>query len=215
MLMRIKGTKRREIARRALEGEELPRLGEAELYRQGMDFVLQEQLSEEQRDRWGKMDPTMMGGEYLPDLEEGEVAIARLELGSVTTDVIEVRARLVLDGASDGVEAESASGFCIHYRIVDEYSAEGSRRESSPSVTSQPLSFGELIDVIDEIEDDGIPGSDESYDDWLRNGNYTPGDDPADLLHFVSVTSIFYPPLGAYYADRAEAWRREMETRAF
>lgn len=46
-LSRIRGTLRRNIARRAMKGEELPRLGGDELYREAMEFVLEEKLTEE------------------------------------------------------------------------------------------------------------------------------------------------------------------------
>jgi hypothetical protein len=48
-----------------------------------------------------------MGGEYLPDYEQGEVEIARLVLASTTQDVYSVRARWV--------------GSVLRYHIVDEY----------------------------------------------------------------------------------------------
>jgi hypothetical protein len=34
-----------------------------------------------------------MGGEYLPDYEEGDVEIARIELESTTADVISIRVK--------------------------------------------------------------------------------------------------------------------------
>jgi hypothetical protein len=65
-LSRIKGMARRDIARRALDGEELVRLGDEDLYRGAMEFVLQEELDERERQRWGSFHPEMMGGEFLP-----------------------------------------------------------------------------------------------------------------------------------------------------
>jgi len=53
-----------------------------------------------------RMHPMFMGGHYLPDLEFGEVEIARICLRSVTGDVISVYAR-----TEQGV---------IHYRVVDD-----------------------------------------------------------------------------------------------
>jgi hypothetical protein len=43
-LSNIRSTARREIAERALAGEELERLGDAELYKGAMEFVLQDEL---------------------------------------------------------------------------------------------------------------------------------------------------------------------------
>ena len=50
--------------------------------------------------------PMFMGGNYLPDTEDGEVEIARISIQSTTFDVTSVYAKPV-DGA-------------IHYRVVDE-----------------------------------------------------------------------------------------------
>ena len=51
--------------------------------------------------------PMFMGGNYLPDTDDGEVEIARISIRSTTFDVTSVYAKPV-DGA-------------IHYRVVDEY----------------------------------------------------------------------------------------------
>src|SRR5882724_6852578 len=50
-------------------------------------------LSNEDRSGLGKIHPSFMGGEYLPDYAEGELEIARIELESTTTDVISIRAK--------------------------------------------------------------------------------------------------------------------------
>ena len=47
----------------------------------------------------------MMGGEYLPRIESDEVEIIRIDLQSITSDAIELRAR-----RADGQ---------IYYRVVD------------------------------------------------------------------------------------------------
>jgi hypothetical protein len=57
LLSTIEGTARRDIARRALEGEKLPRLSGDELYREAMEFVLEEKLEEAERDSWGAFHP--------------------------------------------------------------------------------------------------------------------------------------------------------------
>jgi len=65
--------------------------------------------------------PMFMGGNYLPDTEDGEVEIARISIQSTTYDVTCVYARPV-----DGV---------IHYRVVDEYGARRSKgkRKHAPT----------------------------------------------------------------------------------
>jgi len=79
------------------------------------------------------MHPRYMGGEYLPDQEEGEVEIARIEIASTTGDVTSVYAR------RDGIE--------ILYRIVDEY--EGDTLSGHTERTStEPLTLGELADFF-------------------------------------------------------------------
>ena len=51
--------------------------------------------------------PSFMGGEYLPDYGRDEVEIARIELDSTTSDVINVRAQ--------------PRGKRIRYSVCDEY----------------------------------------------------------------------------------------------
>jgi hypothetical protein len=60
---RIKGTHRRCLAREILDaGDSLPP-GDT-------DSLFAESLSDEDRDRVGRIHPALMGGEYLPDLDE-------------------------------------------------------------------------------------------------------------------------------------------------
>lgn len=186
---RIKGTAKRDIATRALDGEQLERLGDDDLYRGAMESVLDDKLPEEARDSWGRM---LMGGEYLPDYENGEVAIARIELRSTTSDVIELRAQ--------------REGDQILYRVVDEY-PEQFAYELTPTRTHEPLSLGELIELMDTARNLGI---DDEYNvglaDSPREMNYAHGGDPHTLVDFVTVRSLFYPTLSDYYARRAQHW---------
>jgi hypothetical protein len=92
LLAKIRGTARRRIAERALDGEQLPRLCGEELYREAIEFVLAEELTAEKRGSWGRIDPMMLGGECLPSLSAGETEIVRIELRSTTFDLIELRA---------------------------------------------------------------------------------------------------------------------------
>ena len=55
----------------------------------------------------GRIHPAFMGGEYLPDLSQDEVKIARITIASTTQDVTSVYARRGKNR--------------IHYRVVDEY----------------------------------------------------------------------------------------------
>src|SRR5262249_41993988 len=159
-----------------------------ELYREAMDFVLEEQLDEEDRESWGRIHPAMMGGEYLPKVEGDEVEIARIDLQSVTADALEVRAR--------------RHGGAIRYRVVDE---DERTFEITPRESAMPLSFGELIELIDTAANGDFLGLTDTYRDYNLEGV----DDPEELLTFVSVGSAFYPQLEAYYIDRTYAWVEE------
>lgn len=113
--------------------------------------------------------PMFMGGNYLPDTEDGEVEIARISIKSTTYDVTCVYARPV-----DGV---------IHYRVVDEYGGETLQGETEAR-TDRPMTLGEftdfflaawpLIEVLEMNFDDDLEGS----------------------LDFFSATSEFYPRFG-------------------
>ena len=72
------------------------------------------------------------GQDFLPEREGGEVEIACVLLASVTADVITIRAR--------------RRGNRIVYRIVDEYET---CFRFKPKTSTQPLSLGELIALID------------------------------------------------------------------
>lgn len=210
LLSKIKGTARRDVARRALAGEQLPHLGDDELYREAIEFVFSDVLDDAERDSWGRLHPALMGGEYLPELEEGEVEIVRIELQSTTADVIQVRAKPVGDNSG-----EDASAGRIRYRVVDEYTDIPEHNpECSPELSDQPLNLGEIIDLIDSSSD-SMTDPDQSYIDSMRSNNYDPEADPETLRHFVSVSSWYYPQLKAYYEDRAEAWCRAPTGTAF
>jgi hypothetical protein len=77
--------------------------------------------------------PMFMGGNYLPDTEEGEVEIARIEIASTTFDVTSLFAKF-----------ENGQ---IHYRVVDEY--EGDTLTGPSEMTSdRPLTLGEMADFF-------------------------------------------------------------------
>ena len=98
-------------------------------------------LSNEDRSGLGKIHPSFMGGEYLPDYAEGELEIARIELESTTTDVISIRAK------KDGER--------IAYSIVDEYETEF---DVSPKNSEKPLTPADLISLIDGGSEEGSLG---------------------------------------------------------
>jgi hypothetical protein len=51
------------------------------------DELLKDSLDDEARDGLSRIDPTFVGGEYLPNYRRQEVEIARITLESTTSDV--------------------------------------------------------------------------------------------------------------------------------
>ena len=153
---------------------------------------MKEELTCEERSAWGSVGPWCLGGEFLPAMQEGEVEIARISLASTTSDQISVRARQV-DGA-------------IHYRIVGEYEEEESMRYELPFQQSdQPLTLGELIDLIDGAchPEPYCPGG-------ILTSNWTSmndmGYEASEIIGFLSLSSPFYPQLDDCYQALGERW---------
>ena len=179
-LANVKGTLRRQAIRDADDPELLGHL--------------LNDPSDDERQALGRLHPAFMGGEYLPDAEEGEVEIARVELRSVTGDVFSVRAR--------------PEGSHIRYRIVDEY---GSAFEFEPDASEAPLTLGQLVALLDTASDpewDGVrePGLLEGF--WQAQIDYG-GNAPEEAVRFATVTSELSPMLADYYLARARAWVAE------
>jgi hypothetical protein len=191
VLGQVKGAVRRRAAARALEqGGEPPPDG-------AVEFMLRPALTEEEREMWGRMHPSHMGGEYLPAMLPGEVEVANIALRSVTRDVIQVRARPLEGG--------------IAFRVVDEYEAEGSEYAIEPERAEGPLPMGELVDLIDTAD----PGEQSCGLGLVEPPLFAnlEGCDPDDLVGLVTVSSAFYPQLGAYYEARANAVLDEARVR--
>jgi hypothetical protein len=193
VLRNVKGTRRREMI--------------TDFFRQGrLDELAQElssdELSDEARERLGRIHPTFMGGEYLPGYRSTQVEIVRIELESTTADVISVRARLV-----------GRKRARIEYRVVDEYQSEFFFR---PQSSTSPLTLGQLIDSLDEVENLGGPQLDAGEPAWLRHGwvlhfnetnracNPTEGSVP--YRNFTHVGSEFYPDLARHYGRLIDRW---------
>ena len=177
----VLGSARRELVRNAIVADE------------DVPSSALEQLEADARREWGLIHPAFMGGEYLPPLEPDEVEIACIRLASATGDQISVRARPIEDR--------------IGYRIVDEYGEEfgeeGPNYDPELPASRAPLSMGELVRLIDgACRDDGAVF-------FHLNGNYLAGADIESLERFVSVSSEYYPQLGAYYAERIAEWIQE------
>jgi len=110
--------------------------------------------------------PMFMGGNYLPDTDDGEVEIARISIQSTTFDVTSVYAKPA-DGA-------------IHYSVIDEYGG-ATLQGPSEATTTAPMTLGEfakffltawpLIDLLEMNFEDDVDGA----------------------LGFFSADSDFYP----------------------
>lgn len=171
---RITGEVRRQFA-----------LGELALGLEPSAEVLATKLEEPERRSAGLLHPMMLGGEYLPDLAPREVEIARAVLDSTTMDVISVRARLVRTR--------------IHYRIVDEYAGDFVYT-ATPRTSREPLTFRQMIRMIDRGYEGGLDGGarEMNYREWNEN--------PEALAHFSKISSEFYPALSVWFDTKNDEW---------
>lgn len=118
----------------------------------------------------GSVHPLLMGGNYLPGSDSGEVEIARIFIRSTTGDVTAVYARM--------------AGPKIVYRVVDEYGGDTLQGETTREA-SGPLTLGELYDFFTsawpfhEVLDMNFEGDTEA------------------MLDFFRAESDFYPQLDA------------------
>ena len=90
-------------------------------------------LSDADRRALGRLHPSFMGGEYLPDRRDTEVEIARINIDSTTSDVTSIYAKAGKDR--------------IRYRVVDEYNGYTLSEKCTRS-SKRPLSLGELIEFL-------------------------------------------------------------------
>ena len=136
--------------------------------------------------------PTLMGGEYLPGYQAGELEIVRASLESVTCDVFNIRARMLYDSS-------------IVYRVVDEYEVKWC---CHPAKSNRPLTMAEIISLIDSVELDGEPDAYKGLTNSCRDSNcINPNrEDLKALVSFVHVTSLYYPDLESWYEDEAWEW---------
>ena len=169
LLTHVKGAARRAALQRLIDEGRLDEIP---------DFLAAANLSEEERSAIGRIHPMLMGGEYLPDQEEGEVEIARIEIRSTTGDVTSVYAH------RDGSQ--------IRYRVVDEY--EGDTLTGATERTSvEPLTLGELTDFFLEA--------------WnlLEVLGFNEFADLEEALAFFRGCSEFYPDFDRVLRERVTA----------
>jgi hypothetical protein len=124
LLTRVKG---------AVMRDRLKMLFEQGLHKEASRLVIETAGAQEELKTLEAIHPMFMGGNYLPNMDEGEVEIARISIQSTTYDVTCVYASM-----DEGM---------IHYKVVDEY---GGETLNSPATTEslQPLTLGELCDFL-------------------------------------------------------------------
>ena len=173
---RVTGKARKELVKHALQNDEtVP------------SKYLKSSLSEDLKQSIGSIDPSFLGGEFLPELGENDVIIASINLKSTTADVIAVIARLTDKG--------------IEYRVEDEYMdsyPEGEEHyKVQPNFSKEPLSFKELINLIDNAREGG--GLIDS------SKNFYP-EEPEEYYDFATAESAFYPQLRDWYDESNNEW---------
>ena len=177
LLRNVKGAERRKMIKAYYEAGNFQELE---------DSFSKASLSDEERFRLASIHPMFMGGEYLPDYERDETEIARIELKSVTADVISIRARLEDD--------------TIHYSVVDEYEGKFTLETESGD---DPFSLAELIQFIDRTE---LEGSSYSGLSLSFNNSNAEGMDKEDLVGFTTISSEIYPDLEDHYGKVFTEW---------
>ena len=131
-----------------------------------------------------------------------EVTVARILLATPHRDRITLRARRSADGR-------------MHYRMIHEGADSRATRRIriTPSVTRKPLSFDELVALVDSAYYEGACADAYDQDCYGRviwgtlRLHFEAGIDDADAyLGFVHIDSPQYPGLEAYYRERLAEW---------
>jgi len=173
LLTSVKGSARREIIKKALDDGEINSLAKG---------LKQAELEESDRAFIGRIHPMFMGGEFLPPIKPKEIEIARITLGSVTSDVAVMYARRV--------------GNRIHYRVVNEYWDEDNDEDDervTKRTSIKPLTMGQMIKFFMKAWN--------LFDILAMNQEYGAFEgDPLLLYCFYRAESEFYP----YFADALE-----------
>lgn len=180
ILKNIKGDFRREEIRKALAQGKLEEIPQE---------ILRDTISDKLRKATGRIHPGFMGGEYLPDYQEGEVEIARISLASTTNDIISIRARRGRTGV-------------IRYNIADEYNGDFTYCLSRKS-SKQPLTLGQLVSFFERSSQNEVPGNlIIGYN--VMNNEFL--NDRDSLRHFTRISSEFYPQLHTHCEHVFDDW---------
>lgn len=174
LLSTIKGAERRSMVEAIIASGDLAALSE---------FCTKSSLTDEERRAFGRMHPMFMGGEYLPDLSEGEIEVARINIASTTSDVTSVYAHRTPKG--------------IGYRVVDEYNGDTLSGRTT-RFSKRPLTLCELTEFflqawpLGQVLDMNELDEDESQ-------------------RFVRPSSSFYPQFSAFVRQMISKWRHVEE----
>ena len=173
----IKGANRRRIYEQALQNDEADQLSPT---------LSQHALGSEDRRQIGRIHPSFMGGEYLPNTGRQEVEIARITIASTTQDVTCVYARPL--------------GRRIAYRIVDEYNGDTVTGRAERTSLA-PLSLGALIKFF-------INGWDLLQ---CLEHNFGEYGYPREEVHafIVDASSSFYSEFGCAITEEVDRWLDE------
>ena len=151
--------------------------------------LLVDALPNDERVLASRIHPSLMGGEYLPDYRRDEVEIARIDMASVTRDVIAIRAR--------------PDRRAILYRVVDEYDNDYDLRFWR---STRPLTLAELVHFMDHASREGI-GLGVGFLDFMVRDQ---GCELEDYVDFQTFSSEFYPQFGDHYQGAIDAWVQEV-----
>jgi hypothetical protein len=169
LLAKVKGAARRAALQRLIDEGRLVEIP---------DYLATAGLSDDERTEIGRIHPHFMGGEYLPDQDEDEIAIARIEINSTTGDVTSVYAH--------------QDGSTIRYRVVDEYGGE-TLHGTTECTSSRPLTLGEVEEFF--------LGAWPFFEVLAMNFE----DDTEQMLGFFHGASQFYPEFDQLLRERVIA----------
>ena len=182
MLANVKGEWRRELIRDAITAGSL-------------DDVPTELFADEvPREVYEEVHPKdARAGELLPDCRREEVEIARIVVPMTSNGVVSFRAR-----RDDGG---------IRYRALDQLRND---YVISPDRSTQPLTLGELLDLINTSTKRDIEDPDVLFIDWLTEAaEFMPYVET--FVAHVRVNSPYYPDLWDWYYDQIEEWLRQRD----
>ena len=174
LLARIKGAERKAALQLMIDTGRLDDIP---------DYLAKSALTGEERQVLGRIHPAFMGGEYLPDLIENEVMVARVTVASTTQDVTCVYARRGKNR--------------IYYRVVDEYGGDSFRGRSTRTST-RPLTLVALTSFFN--------GAWSIFNVLEANFGHT-GYDLDEMQDFiVGAESEFYDGFETLYRSLVRDW---------